>query len=178
MQRREAGRVDAGQQPFSIQVAPRPLRFRTEVEPGGDPMRRRWQAIYSYGEGWARFQIVANLSRNTLTLHRAVDADYSAMLEALAGGPQGSLTPLPPPTTKLESLTFDTEIIGLKMSRVDAGVFQAGPAGDWLVLQAFVPRGSESFLLGVNDRLNAAEIVIMRPEAMTAIVHALSQVFG
>jgi hypothetical protein len=178
MQRREAGRVSVGQQPFPVQAAPRPLRFRAEAEPGGDPMRRRWQAIFSYGEGWSRFHFVINLNRNTLTFHRSLDVDYSAMLRVLAGKPQVSLTPLPPATTKLESLTFDTEIVGLKMSRVNAGAFKAGPEGDWLVVQAFVPRGSESFLVGVNDRLNAAEIVITRPEAVTSVVHALTQVFG
>jgi hypothetical protein len=141
-------------------------------------MRRRWQAIFSYGEGWARFHFVINLNRNTVTFHRSLDVDYTAMLRVLSGKSQGSLTPLPPPTSKVESLTFDTEIVGLKMSRVDAGAFRAGPAGDWLVVQAFVPRGSESFLLGVNDRLNAAEIVITRPEAVTPVVHALMQVFG
>lgn len=178
MQRREAGRVGVGQQPFPVQAAPRPLRFRAEAEPGGDPMRRRWQAVFSYGEGWARFHFVINLNRNTVTFHRALDVDYTAMLRMLAGRSQNSLTPLPPPTAKLESLTFDTEIVGLKMSRVDAGAFKAGPEGDWLVVQAFVPRGSESFLVGVNDRLNAAEIVITRPEAVTTVVHALAQVFG
>ncbi len=178
MQRREAGRVGAQSQPFPVQAAPRPLRFRTEVEPGGDPMRRRWQAVFSYGEGWSRFQFVVNLSRSTVTFHRSLDADYTAMLRALAGKPSGSLTPLPPPTAKVESLTFETEIVGLKMSRVDAGAFQAGPAGDWLVVQAFVPRGAESFLLGVNDRLNAGEIVITRSEAVPAVLQALSQVFG
>jgi hypothetical protein len=178
MQRREAGSVSYGQQPFPVQAAPRPLRFRAEAEPGGDPMRRRWQAIFSYGEGWARFHFVINLNRNTVTFHRSLDVDYTAMLRVLSGKSQGSLTPLPPPTSKVESLTFDTEIVGLKMSRVDAGAFRAGPAGDWLVVQAFVPRGSESFLLGVNDRLNAAEIVITRPEAVTPVVHALTQVFG
>ncbi|UCC74717.1 MAG: hypothetical protein JSV86_09255 [Gemmatimonadota bacterium] len=141
-------------------------------------MRRRWQAIYSYGEGWSRFQFVVNLSRNTLTFHRSLDADYTAMIRALAGRPPGSLTPLPVPTGKVESITLETEIVGLKMSRVDAGAFQAGPSGDWLVVQAFVPRSSESFLLGVNDRLNAGEIVIARPEAVPAVIHALSQVFG
>lgn len=178
MQRREAERGGVGQQPFPVQAAPRPLRFRAEAEPGGDPMRRRWQAIFSYGEGWSRFRFVVNLNRNTLTFHRSLDVDYSAMLRMLGGKSTASLTPLPPPTAKVEALTFDTEIIGLKMSRVDAGAFRAGPAGDWLVVQAFVPRGSESFLLGVNDRLNAAEIVIPRAEAVTSVVHALTQVFG
>ena len=178
MQRREVGRAGGQPQPFPVQAAPRPLRFRTEAEPGGDPMRRRWQAIYSYGEGWSRFQIVANLSRSTVTLHRSLDADYTAMLRALAGKANGSMTPLPPPTAKLESQTFETEIVGLKMTRVDAGAFQAGPAGDWLVMQAFVPRGAESFLLGVNDRLNAGEIIVARPESVPAVVQALLQVFG
>lgn len=178
MQRRDVGRVGAQPQPFPVQAAPRPLRFRVEAEPGGDPMRRRWQAVFSYGEGWARFKIVVNLSRNSLTFHRSLDADYTAMLRALAGKPSGSVTPLPPPASRVESLTFETEIVGLKMSRVDAGAFQAGPAGDWLVVQAFVPRGAESFLVGVNDRLNAGEIVITRAEAVPVVVHALSQVFG
>jgi hypothetical protein len=178
MPRREAGREGVGQQPFPVQAAPRPLRFRAQAEPGGDPMRRRWQAIFSYGEGWTRFQFVVNLNRSTLTFHRSLDVDYTPMLRVLAGKSGASLTPLPPPTTRVDSLTFDVEIVGLKMSRVDAGAFKAGPAGDWLVVQAFVPRGSESFLVGVNDRLAAAEIVITRPEAAASVVHALTQVFG
>jgi hypothetical protein len=36
-------------------------------------MRRRWQAIFSYGEGWSRFRFVVNLNRNTLTFHRSLD---------------------------------------------------------------------------------------------------------
>lgn len=178
MQRREVQPGDIRLNHFAIQAPPSPLRFRTEAEPGGDPLRRRWQAVYSYGEGWSRFHVVVNLSRHQLTLHRLPDADYSAVLRALWGKPEGSQTPLPPPSRRVESLSFDIDIIGLKMSRQSAGSFRAGPEGDWLVVQAYVPRSVEWFLLGVNDRLNAGELVITKSEAVPAVVQALSQVFG
>ena len=178
MQRRDvqAGEVQLGY--FAVQAVPRPLRFRTEAQPSGDPLRRRWQAVYSYGEGWSRFYIVINLGRHVLTLQRLSDADYSAMLRALAGKPEGSLTPLPPPSTRVESLSFDIEIVGLKMTRQNAGAFRADASGDWLVVQAFVPRSVESFLLGVNDRLHAGELMMTKPESVPAVVRTLSQVFG
>ncbi|KPK80157.1 MAG: hypothetical protein AMS25_09920 [Gemmatimonas sp. SM23_52] len=178
MQRRDVqpGEVQLGY--FAVQAMPRPLRFRTEAEPSGDPLHRRWQAVYSYGEGWSRFHIVINLGRHVLTLQRLSDADYSAMLRALAGRPEGSLTPLPPPSIRVESLSFDLEVVGLKMARQNAGAFRADPSGDWLVVQAYLPRSVESFLLGVNDRLNAGELIIAKPESTPAVVRALSQVFG
>lgn len=178
MQRRDVQPGDVQSNYFAVQAVPRPLRFRTEAEPSGDPLRRRWQAVYSYGEGWSRFHIVINLNRHVLTLHRLSDADYSAMLRALAGRPEGSLTPLPPPSTRVESLSFDIEIVGLKMTRRNAGAFQADPSGEWLVVQAFVPCSVESFLLGVNDRLHAGELIMAKPESAPAVVRALSQVFG
>ena len=178
MERRDVRVGDPKLQSFATQARPGLLRFRTESEPGGDPMRRRWQAVYSYGEGWARFQIAMNLGRNTLTLFRTLEADYTAMLRDLADKPMGSLTPIPPPSPKVESLSFDVELIGLKMTRVNAGAFQEGPAGEWLVVQAYVPRSAESFLVGVNDKLNAGEIVIPNIDSAPIVVHALMQVFG
>ncbi len=177
MERRDSRIGSSSAQQPSVRTAPSHLRFRTEIEPSGDPMRRRWQAVYSYGEGWARFQVVANLNRGTLTLHRSPDADYSPMLRQLMGKPN-SVTPLPPATPKVESMAFDIEIFGYKMTRINAGDFQAGGLGDWLVVQAYVPRSAESFLIGVNDRLNTGEIVIQRAQSVPAVLHALSQVFG
>ena len=98
------------------------------------------------------------------------------MLRELAGKPPESLTPIPPPSRRIDSLTFDIEIIGLKMPRVGAGA--VGPAGDWLVVQAYLPRSTESFLLGVSNRLAAGEIIVSRPESGPTIVHVLTQVFG
>ena len=177
MERREVGIGSSPAQPSTVGATPSSLRFRTEAEPGGDPMRRRWQAVYSYGEGWARFHMVVNLTRGTLTLHRSLEANYSPMLRQLMGR-ANSLTPLPLPTPKIESMTFDVEILGYKMTRVNAGDFQLGPSGDWLVVQAFVPGSAESFLVGVNDRLNTGEIVIRKEESAPAVLHVLSQVFG
>jgi hypothetical protein len=94
------------------------------------------------------------------------------------GKPTGSVTPLPIPRNRVDSLTLDVEILGLKMTRVDAGAFKAGRAGDWLVVQAFLPRSAESFLLGLNDRMNAGEIVVAKPDSVPAVVDTLSQVFG
>lgn len=175
MQRREPGVGPATSESYAVRAEPTHLRFRTEAKPGGDPMRRRWEAIYSYGEGWARFDVVVNLTRSTLTLHRSLDADYSPMLRQLAG-PAGSSTPLP--GRKVESMTFDVEILGYKMSRMSAGEFQVGRSGEWLVVQAFVPGSADSFLFGVNDRLNAGEIAVQSPRSMPAVLSTLSSVFG
>jgi hypothetical protein len=140
-------------------------------------MRRCWEAIYSYGEGWSRFDVVVNLNRATLTLHRSLDAEYSAMLRQLAGN-ANSYTPLPVPARKVESMTFDVEILGYKMSRLNAGEFRPGRSGEWLVVQAFVPGSADSFLFSVNDRLNAGEIALQNPRSMPAVMNALVSVFG
>jgi hypothetical protein len=132
--------------------------------------------VYSYGEGWSRFHIVVNLARGICTLHRSLDADYSAMLAQLAGRPAGSHTPLPLAVQKVESLTFEVDILGYKMSRVGTGTFQ--PGGDWLVIKAFVPGSAQAFLVALSERLNAGELVIDRPESTPAVLHALTRVFG
>ncbi len=66
----------------------------------------------------------------------------------------------------------------MRMSRINSGASLGGDAGDWLVVQAFVPGGAQSFLLGINDRLHAGEIVTSTPESGLAVFHTLSQVFG
>lgn len=177
MERRESriGSTEA-QQP-SVRTTPSHLRFRTEIDPSADPMRRRWQAVYSYGEGWARFNIAVNLNRGTLALHRTQDADYAPMLRQLMGKPN-SVTPIPPANPKVESMSFDIDILGYKMTRITAGEFQAAGLGDWLVVQAYVPRSAESFVMGVNDRMNTGEIVIPRTQSVPAVLHVLSQIFG
>jgi hypothetical protein len=106
------------------------------------------------------------------------ETDYTALLRELAGKTDESLTPLPPPPRRVETLTFDIDIIGLKMSQVRPRAVASGPTGDWLVVQAYLPGSSKSFLLGVSNRLCAGEIVIPEPESGRAVVHALSQVFG
>ncbi len=141
-------------------------------------MQRGWQGVYSFGEGWSCFDIRLDLDRMTLTLRRWPDAEYDAFLRKLAGRSDGSTTPLPPPAGRVDARTFDIELIGLKMAKVNAGAIQRGPNGDWLVVQAFLPRSAESFLFGVNDSLQAGELVIPRPESVSAVVHAFNQLFG
>ncbi len=177
MEPRESGIEQIPAKSFAVRPAPTHLRFRTEARPGGDPMRRCWEAIFSYGEGWARFDVVVNLSRATLTLHRSLDADYSAMLRQLLGK-TNSLTPIPRSPRKVESMTFDIEILGYKMSRQGAGEFQPGRSGDWLVVQAFLPGSADSFLFSVNDRLNAGEIAIQNARSMPTVANTLMMVFG
>lgn len=154
------------------------LRFRTETEMGLGALQRRWQATHSSGESWSRFKIQIDLNRHRCTLARMPETDYSALLRDLAGKTEESLTPLPPPSRRVGSLTFDIDIIGLKMSQVGRRAATSGPAGDWLVVQAYLPGSSESFLLGISNRLSAGEIVIPKPESGRAVFQALSQVFG
>jgi hypothetical protein len=141
-------------------------------------MERRWEGIYSYGEGWARFGIVVDLALNTLTLQRSPDADYGTLLSELAGKSSGRPPAAGSPESRVNRLGLDAELVGLKLSRASAGNFQAAPAGDWVVIQAFIPGGTESFLLGVNDRLASGEIYIPSAESIPAVMQALLQVFG
>jgi hypothetical protein len=142
-------------------------------------MGRRWQAIYAHGQGWARFRIAIDLGRQTCTLYRTPDSDYSAMLRELEGKSPDALTPIPKPAKKVDSLTFDVEVVGLKMPRVSPGATAAaGPAGDWLVVQAYLPGSTDHFLLGVSNRLGAGEFVVPKAESGPTVVHVLSQVFA
>lgn len=177
MEHREARTQRGPSETVSTPVAGQ-VRFRTEREPGIDPMRRRWEAIFAHRDGWSRFAIALDLTRNSCTLFRAPDGDYKAMLRELAGKAVDSVTPLPPPTRRLQLLTFDVEVIGMRMSRINSGASLGGDAGDWMVVQAFVPGGAQSFLLGINDRLHTGEIVTSTAESGIAVFQTLSQVFG
>ncbi len=177
MEHREARTQSSASKSVTTPVAGQ-VRFRTEREPGIDPLRRRWGATYAHRDGWSRFTIALDLTRNSCTLFRSADADYRAMLRELAGKQADSLTPIPPPARRLQLLTFDIEVVGLRVSRINSGVAQGGNSGDWLVVQAFVPGGAQSFLLGINDRLHTGEIVTSTPDSGLAVFQALSQVFG
>ena len=178
MQRRDidAPRPDADQ--VTKPVGAGHVRFRTESEPDVDPMRRRWQAIHTHGQGAARFQIRTDLGRNTCTISRTADSDYTALLRELAGKTSESVTPVPPPTRRTDSLTFDIDINGLKLPKVASQSAAVGPAGDWLVVQVYLPGSTEWFLLGISDRQGAGEIFVPKAEAGPVVLHALNQVFG
>lgn len=178
MQRSEVDRQSTKVNPVGHRNYAGHVRFRAESELGKGALERCWEAAYSVGDVWARFRIVVDLGRNTCTLSRTPDTDYGPLLRELAGKTKQSLTPLPTPPQRVDSLTLDVQIIGLKMSQVSAAAVPAGPAGDWLVAQAFLPGSTESFLLGVSNRLSAGEIVIPKPESAPAVLHVLSQIFG
>jgi len=165
-----------GFDPFA-QAGPRSLRFRTQPEEKGDPSRRRYQAVYSHEDGWSRFKLALDLARHSLTFFRAPNEDYGPLLLDLAGRPPG-IPRIPPPERRVDSLSFDIEVIGLKMASVQPRAGTGARSGEWSVVQAFVPGGSDSFLLGVNDRLAAGEIVIARPQSVRAVVLALATVFA
>jgi hypothetical protein len=177
MQRRDVDGERYRPHVFRTGSAPSPLRFRTRPEQADDPVRRRWEAVYLYGDERFPFIIELDMSRLTLTLRRLEDVDYSPMLRELAGWPFGLTTAHPPSGGPARSQTFDVEIIGLRMPGVH-GSFGSGPAGGWLVVQAFLPRSAESFLLGVNDNREAGEIAIQRAESVETVVQALAEVFG
>ena len=178
MRRREVDTGSSETNPVDSRLSAGHVRFRTEREMGLGALQRRWLATHSWAEGLSRFKITVDLDHSRLTLARVPEADYSALLRDLAGKTHESPTPLPPPLRRVESLTFDIDIIGLKMSQVNTRAVASGPAGDWLVVQSYLPGSSESFLLGVSNRHSAGEIVIPKPESGPAIYQALSQVFG
>ena len=182
MPRRETSTSRPTPKLFGLQSALGHFRFRATAEPGGDPMVRIWRATYSHDEGWSYFQIVVNLSRNSCSFHRAADADYTSMLADLSESLAGPLTSLDS-LSRVEALGFDFELIGLKMSReagsqLTGGAFSSGTPGDWMVIQLYLPNSSDSFLLGLNDRLGAGEIVLNRPETGPRVLQALGLVFG
>lgn len=162
--------------PFA-QAGPRTLRFRTQPESGSEPTRRRYQAIYSHQDGWSRFKVAVDLARNSLTLYRSPEQDYTALLLDLAGRPPG-ISRVPPPKARVEALSLDIEVIGLKMASVQPGAGAGAKGGEWAVVQAFVPGGSDSFLFGTNDRLAAGEFVIGRPQSVRAVILTLAKVFA
>jgi hypothetical protein len=154
----------------------RVLRFRAQPEGGSKPSRRRYQAAYSHANGSSRFKIDVDLVHNELTFHRGSGDDYRAMLLDLAGHPPG-LSRIPSPRSRLDSLSFDIEVIGLKLPAVQPAL-EANRAGGWLVVRAFVPSATDSFLLGTNEGQAAGEIVIARPKSTRAVVLTLAKVFG
>jgi hypothetical protein len=154
----------------------RVLRFRAQPESGSKPSRRRYQAAYSHADGSSRFRVDIDLVQNELTFQRGADDDYRAMLLDLAGHPPG-LSRIPAPRSRLDSLSLDMEVIGLKMAAVQPSL-PAERSGGWLVVQAFVPGGTDSFLLGTNEGQAAGEIVIARPRSTRAVVLTLAKVFG
>lgn len=175
MQRRDIDDSRPDSDPVAKPVAAGHVRFRTESEPDVDPMRRRWQAIHTHGQVAARFQIRMDLGRNTCTILRMAGSDYTGLLAELAGTTSESL---PQATHRANSLTFDIDIIGLKLPKVATQSAAVGPAGDWLVVQMYLPGSTESFLLGVSNRQGAGEISVPNAEAGPAVLHALKQVFG
>lgn len=169
-------------------TTPGQFRFRANPEPGGDPSRRLYRVTYSHEEGWSYFNVAIDLSRSTCTFHRSSDADYSRLLSHIALVFTGKLELQGSWPSGRDSLTFDFELLGLRMSReigaeiasraALSGTFQPDPSGDWLVVQLFVPGSTDSFVLGLNDRMAAGEISLTRPDSGAAVVAALAEVFG
>jgi hypothetical protein len=159
-------------------TGPARVRFRAQGQPGRTETERRWQAAYSVGEDWGRFEISIDLGRGTCTLHRSPGSPPSALLEELAGQGASGATPVPPPTERADSLELDADVIGLKMPKVEPVADRAGGAGDWLVVQVYLPGSTESFLLGLNEHQGSGEIAVLKAEALTAVVRTLARVLG
>lgn len=168
---------------------PRPFRFRTDRDPRGtDQTRRRWQARYSHSGGWSLFEIAIDLEGVTCTFLRVGGADYRPLLLDLAQTLIGEAVALPELPEPAARLSLDANLVGLKMLRATASAAEAGaaptgpyrpdPNGDWLVVRAYVPDGTESFLLGVSDRVGTGEIVTPDTGSGEAVVRTLSRVFA
>lgn len=166
------------------------FRFRSDRDPRAtDQAHRRWQARYSHPGGWATFDLSVDLAGGACTFHRVKGTDYSALLADLTRSLMGPGARLPRTSEPVERIALETTVVGLKMARgtgsvrdlggdsAHAGPFRADPSGEWLVVRAFVPDGSESFLLAVSDRLGAAEIVVPSTEAGAAALRTLGPVF-
>lgn len=168
---------DAGGYDHFAQAGARVFRFRAQPDIASKPSQRCYKAAYSHADGSSRFRIDIDLVRNELTFHRGTVDDYRAMLLDLAGHPPG-VSRIPPPQSRVGSLGFDMELIGLKMPAVQPALTAADRSGGWLVVQAFLSGGTDSFLLGVNEQQAAGEIVIPRPKSTRAVVRTLAKVFG
>lgn len=160
------------------QEEPHHVRFRAQRDLGSPAARRAWDATYAHEDGWARFKIVVEMTSHTAAFIRTADDAYGPMLRALVGKRPGARPPTVPPTERHESLTFDMEVMGTRMSRLSAGVFNPSAAGDWFVLQVFLPRSAESFILAVNDKTATGELAIPPGRSVSAVVHALAAVFS
>lgn len=168
----------------------KPFRFRTDRDPRGtDQMHRHWQARYSHRGGWCQFEVAIDLERETCSFYRVGGTNYEPLLYDLARSLLGDRVTLPDAPEPAARVTLDASLVGLRMGRATAGLgtpadpagvgpFRPDPNGDWLVVRAFVPRGQESFLLGVSDRVGSGEIVITQPGSGVAVLRALYPAFG
>lgn len=169
---------DSGPSEDSTQEEPHHVRFRAQRDLGGPTARRSWDATYAHEDGWARFKVVVDMTDHTVAFIRSADDKYGPMLRALAGKRPGARPPAVPPSQRHESLTFDMEVVGTRMARLSAGVFNPSLAGDWFVIQVFLPRSAESFIMAFNDMTATGELAILPGRSVSAVLHALAAVFS
>ncbi len=165
------------------------LRFRTDADPAGSsPAHRHWKARYASPDGsWAPFDLDIDFDRGTCVLQRASGSDYRPLVCDLVRTFLGVETSNPPRVRdRVNTLALPFEIVGLKMSRSLGGLtpadgpghYRSSPAGDWMVLQVFVPGRSESFLLGINDRQGCGELVPTGKDDGAPVIKTLARVFN
>ena len=165
----------------------RTFRFRTDPDPRAtDLTHRRWQARYAHDAGWAPFDLALDMDTAECTFSRVRGTDYSAVRKDLARSLFGAEPPAPGSAEPAPAVALPIRLVGPKMSRSAApgapspasGPFRSKPAGDWFVVEVLAAERGGSFLLGVNDRLGAGEIVVTRPETVPAVLKALGPVFA
>ncbi len=175
-----------------LNVGPRSFRFRMDREPD-EPgtSQARWKARYSYGSGWAPFEMAIDYDHRTCSFHRAPGIPYGGLLCDLVEKMTGVETASAPLVRqRVNAIVFSFDTIGRKMSRHadpvaqpglgngPAGQFRESPPGPWLVIRATVAGGGESFLLAINERQGVGEIVPGEPGDGLAIVEAFTDLFG
>ncbi len=158
-------------------TAPARVRFRVQSQPGRTETQRRWQAAYAVGEEWRGFGISIDLGRGTCTFYRTAGQPLAALLQELSEQ-AAAAAPLSTPSRRLESLQLDAAVVGLRMPKVETVADRAGGAGDWLVVQVYLPGSAQSFLLGLNSSQGAGEIAVPTPDVLPAVVHTLAEVLG
>ena len=162
----------------SAKEEPQHVRFRAQRDPGSPSARPSWDATYGHEDGWARFRVVVDMASHTVAFVRTPDDVYAPILKALAGRRPGVRVPSLPPSERHSSVTFDMQVMGTRMSRLSAGVFNPSAVGDWSVIQVFLPQSAESFILAFNDKTASGELVVPSLRSLQVVISALAVVFS
>lgn len=151
------------------------LSFRAEPNPFSEPLYPQWRIQKRPGPG-----------ADGRSFDLRLDIEHGVCTFVTAERPIASGEPR---SGDVRRLTFHFELVGTAM-RLDRdhgfGVpafsletrpFVSAASGDWIVARVLLP-GRAWFLLGMNDRLGRAEIVVPRPEMSDRVQSALAPLFG
>jgi len=160
--------------PLSATANPREFReydcaYRAEGKTARFRIRLKQGRPQSVGEffsvSWGEGQFVA-----------VAGSENSALLQALKKALDA--TTIPENSTRVKELAFDAVVLGEKRSRHTDGSFSAKPAGDWMTIKLFLPKGSDEgeVYLNLNPTLGQGEFSIKDSDYGDYLLRELAKV--